>query len=102
VLDFAEGHEIAIEAYSPLGTGRHLNNRSVHEIAELAGHTPAQVLIRWGIQHGLVVLPKSTHRERIEENAKVYDFELTASEMDALDELDQTNGSSHARERRWW
>jgi diketogulonate reductase-like aldo/keto reductase len=102
VLKFAEGHEIAIEAYSPLGTGRHLNSGSVHEIAERAGHTPAQVLIRWAIQHGLVVLPKSTHRERIDENAKVYDFELTASEMDALDALDQTNGSSHAREQKWW
>jgi diketogulonate reductase-like aldo/keto reductase len=102
VLAFAEGHDIAVEAYSPLGTGRHLNSESVQEIAERAGHTPAQVLIRWAIQHGLVVLPKSTHRERIEENAEVYDFELTASEMDALDALDQTNGSSHARERRWW
>jgi len=102
VLEFAEGHDVAIEAYSPLGTGRHLNSGSVQEIAERAGHTPAQVLIRWAIQHGLVVLPKSTHRERIEENAKAYDFELTASEMDALDALDQTNGSSHAREQRWW
>jgi diketogulonate reductase-like aldo/keto reductase len=93
---------VAIEAYSPLGTGRHVGDRRVGEIAERLGRTPAQVLIRWCLERDLVVLPKSTHRGRIEENAGVYDFSLSAEDMAALDALDETGGTDQARERRWW
>jgi len=91
-----------VEAYSPLGTGRHLKNRQVAAIAERLGRTPAQVLIRWSLQRGVIVLPKSTHRERIEQNAQVFDFELSAEDMAALDALDRTAGTDRGLERPWW
>jgi 2,5-diketo-D-gluconate reductase A len=54
------------------------------------------------LQHGTVVLTKSTHRERIEENAQIFDFELSDEEMRTLDALDRTGGSDVAREQKWW
>jgi diketogulonate reductase-like aldo/keto reductase len=100
--DACERHGVALEAYSPLGTGRHLSDRRVARIAERLGRTPAQVLIRWSLQRGLVVLPKSTHRERIHENAHVFDFELGDGELSELDGLDRTGGTDRALERPWW
>jgi diketogulonate reductase-like aldo/keto reductase len=102
LLEHCEGHGIALEAYSPLGTGRHLDDPVVTEIAERVGRTPAQVLIRWCVQRDLIVLPKSTHRERIEANAQVFDFELSDSDVAALDALDATGGTDRARESKWW
>jgi 2,5-diketo-D-gluconate reductase A len=93
---------IALEAYSPLGTGRHLADPAITEIAARTERTPAQVLIRWAIQRQTIVIPKSTHRERIEENGRVFDFELSDGEMATLDALDQTGGTEAARERKWW
>jgi diketogulonate reductase-like aldo/keto reductase len=93
---------VALEAYSPLGTGRHLSNPTVAEIAARVDRTPAQVLLRWGIQREAIVLPKSTHRERIEENAQIFDFSLSDEDMATLDALDRTGGTDRARERRWW
>jgi 2,5-diketo-D-gluconate reductase A len=60
------------------------------------------VLVRWCLQHDLVVLPKSTHRERIEENAQVFDFVLSDRDMVELDTLDRTGGTSNAQEHKWW
>jgi diketogulonate reductase-like aldo/keto reductase len=102
LLEACEQRRIVIEAFSPLGTGRHLDDRAVGEIADRLGRTPAQVLIRWCLERGLVVLPKSTHRERIEENAQVFDFELSGDDMAALDALDGTGGTDQAREGKWW
>jgi diketogulonate reductase-like aldo/keto reductase len=102
LLESCEERGVALEAYSPLGTGRHLRSRRVAGIAERLGRTPAQVLIRWSLERGLVVLPKSTHRERIAENGAVFDFALTETDMAALDALDTTRGTAEARERRWW
>jgi len=102
LLDGAHQRHIVMEAYSPLGTGRHLMNQTVRRIAASIGRTPAQVLLRWSLQHDLVVIPKSTHRERIEENAQVFDFTLTDEDMRALDALDRTSGSDRALERTWW
>ncbi len=95
-------HHIVPEAYSPLGTGRHLGNKRVRAVAEHAGRTPAQVLLRWCVQRGIPIIPKSTHRERIAENAQVFDFTLSDEDMAALDALDRTKGTSKALERRWW
>lgn len=95
-------HGITPEAYSPLGTGRHLRNKQVVRIAERTGCTSAQVLLRWCLQHGVPVIPKSTHRERIEENARIFDFSLADEDMAALDALDRTRGTDRARERTWW
>jgi diketogulonate reductase-like aldo/keto reductase len=90
------------EAYSPLGTGRHLSHRTVTEIADRVGRTPAQVLLRWCVQRGTVVIPKSTHRERIEENGQIFDFALSDADMASLDGLDRLRGTDKARERKWW
>jgi diketogulonate reductase-like aldo/keto reductase len=93
---------VAIEAYSPLGTGRHLGDKTVAEIADRLGRTPAQVLLRWCIQRDTIVLPKSTHQERIAENAQVLDFELSDEDLAALDGLDRTGATDEAREQKWW
>ena len=102
LLEACEERGVVIEAYSPLGTGRHLGDRTVAEIADRLGRTPAQVLIRWSVQRQLVVLPKSTHRERIAQNAEVFDFTLSGEDMAALDALDGTDGTDQARESTWW
>jgi 2,5-diketo-D-gluconate reductase A len=102
LLDECHTRDVAIEAYSPLGTGRHLSDETVNQIASRIGRTPAQVLLRWCLQHDLIVLPKSTHRERIAENAQIFDFTLSDSEMAELDSLDQTGGTARALEHKWW
>jgi 2,5-diketo-D-gluconate reductase A len=102
LLDSAQQRGIVVEAYSPLGTGRHLSNPTVERIAAHVGRTPAQVLLRWSLQHDLVVIPKSTHRDRIEENAQIFDFTLSDQDMAALDAVDRTDGTDRALERPWW
>ena len=102
LFDEAREREVVVEAYSPLGTGRHLSNGTVRQVASRLGRTPAQVLLRWCVQHDLVVLPKSTHRERIEENAQIFDFDLPDDVMAELDALDRTAGTGRALERKWW
>jgi len=81
-------HGIVVEAYSPLTHGERLTHPVLVDVARRAGRTVAQVLLRWSIQHGNVVLPKSTHAARIAENAQLFDFELDASAMAALDGLE--------------
>ena len=102
LLAGCDEHNVALEAYSPLGTGRHLSDRRVQQIAQRVGRTPAQLLLRWCVQRDLAVIPKSTHRDRIEENARIVDFTLSDEEMAALDALDETGGTDRALERRWW
>jgi 2,5-diketo-D-gluconate reductase A len=102
LLEACEKHDVALEAYSPLGTGRHLSDERVRQIAERVGRTPAQVLLRWCVQRNLIVLAKSTHRERLEENAQIFDFALSDEEMAELDALDETGGTGDALERKWW
>jgi 2,5-diketo-D-gluconate reductase A len=102
LLDACEEHNIVLEAYSPLGTGKYLSDRRIVEIAENVGRTPAQVLLRWCLQRNVPVIPKSTHRERIEENAAIFDFQLPDEDMASLDALDETDGTGRALERRWW
>jgi diketogulonate reductase-like aldo/keto reductase len=102
LLEACERHGVALEAYSPLGTGRHLGDRAVTSIAERVERTRAQVLLRWCVQRDTIVIPKSTHQERIEENARIFDFKLSDEDMSALDRLDQTGGTGEARERKWW
>ena len=87
LLAYAARHRIVVEAYSPLTRGRRLDAAPFAEVARAHGKSPAQVLLRWGLQHDLVVLPKSVTDARIRENAQLYDFELAPSEMDRLDRL---------------
>jgi diketogulonate reductase-like aldo/keto reductase len=102
LLDTATKRGIAVEAYSPLGTGRHLRAETVDAIATRIGRTPAQVLLRWCLQHDLIVLPKSTHRARIEENSKIFDFTLSDGDMATLDAMDRTGKTNRALETPWW
>ena len=101
LLEACEQHGIVLESYSPLNTSD-LDDRRVTEIAERHGRTPAQVVLRWVVQRDVPVIPKSVRRERIEENARLFDFELSDEEMQALDSLDTTGGTAQAQERRWW
>ncbi|MDE3131361.1 MAG: aldo/keto reductase [Acidobacteriota bacterium] len=93
---------LEVTAYSSLGTGRHLEDPTVAAIAERLGRTPAQILLRWCLEKGTFVIPKSTHRERIEENGALFDFSLSGSDQAALDALDTTGETALARERKWW
>jgi diketogulonate reductase-like aldo/keto reductase len=94
---FNAEHGIVTQAWSPIGgitfyrDGEHtstLEDPVIAEIARAHGKSPAQVMLRWGLQHGRSVIPKSTKPERIAENIDVFDFELTAEEMSAIDGLD--------------
>ena len=86
---FCDANLIVVEAYSPLTRGKRLDHPAVQAVARRAKRSPAQVLLRWGVQHGLVVLPKSTHAERIAENGALFDFELDAASMAELDGLEE-------------
>jgi len=79
---------IVTEAYGPLGVGKLLENPTVASVAQAHGKTPAQALIRWSIQLGNVVIPRSANPERIKSNLDVFDFELTDDEMATLNGLD--------------
>jgi diketogulonate reductase-like aldo/keto reductase len=102
LLDACRENRIALEAYSPLGTGRHLASDTVGRIGRRHGRTPAQVLLRWCIERGIPVIPKSTHRERIAENAELFNFRLSEEDIAELDALDRTGGTERALERKWW
>ena len=102
LLDACERHDIALEAYSPFMTGRRLNDETVTQIAEQHGRTTAQILLRWGVQRNVIEIPKSQHRERIEANGRIFDFELSDDEMAELDALDETGGTADAQENKWW
>jgi diketogulonate reductase-like aldo/keto reductase len=97
LLEYCLEHEVVFEAYSPLARGQGVNDLAIIAIAERLGRTPAQVMLRWAIQHQAVVIPKSSHEERIRSNARVFDFELTDANMQTLDALDRTSGAANAR-----
>jgi methylglyoxal/glyoxal reductase len=90
LLQFCNDHRIQLEAYSPLTRGYKLRHPTVMEVAKRYSKSPAQVMVRWSLQHGLVVIPKSSHPERIKENSEVYDFNLTAGDMARLDALSES------------
>jgi diketogulonate reductase-like aldo/keto reductase len=87
LLAHCQRHGIVVEAYSPLTKGERLGDPRLVEVAKHYGKTAAQVLIRWCLQRGMVVLPKSVHPTRIRENAAVFDFEISPQDMQALDGL---------------
>jgi 2,5-diketo-D-gluconate reductase A len=82
-------HGIATEAWSPIARGGIAGDPTIGAIAERVGRTPAQVTLRWHLQRGDIVFPKSTHRERIEENFALFDFELTDDDIAAISALDR-------------
>lgn len=92
LLDFCAGHGIVLEAYSPLERGKAVEHPVVVEVARSVGRSPAQVALRWALQHDAVVIPKSGRRERIRENAAIFDFELAPEQMRQLDAIDAHSG----------
>lgn len=87
---FHADHGIATESWSPLGQGEALHNSTIGEIARRLGKTPAQVILRWHLQNGLVVIPKSVTPARIQANIDVFDFELSAADLQAIDDLPES------------
>lgn len=88
--DFCKSQGIALEAWAPLMKGE-LDHPVLLRLAEKYGKTPAQVVLRWHIQHGIIVIPKSVHQDRIVSNADVFDFALTDEEMAQIDGLDENH-----------
>ena len=89
LLEYCNSKNIIIEAYSPLVHAKRMDEERLVAISEEIGKTPAQILIRWAMQRGMVVLPKSVNEVRIVENFSVFDFEISDSLMKRLDDLDE-------------
>lgn len=89
LLEYCQGHGIQLEAYAPLTRGQRLGDATLGALARRHERSPAQVLLRWGLQHGVIEIPKSVHADRIRENADVFGFELSKPEMERLDGLDE-------------
>jgi methylglyoxal/glyoxal reductase len=85
LVEYCQQRQIQLMAYSPLGVGEALDDRRVKELAQRYGKTPAQILLRWSLQHDFIVIPKSDNPERIDENAQLYDFAISAEDMEAMD-----------------
>lgn len=89
MFEFCQQNDIILQAYSPLTRTKRLDNEMLLEIGAQHGKEPAQVLIRWNLQHGTVPLPKANQRPHLEADIDVFDFELTGQEMAKLDELNE-------------
>ena len=82
-------HGVEVEAWSPIAQGKVLDDEVIVAIADAHGKTPSQVTLRWHIERGDIVFPKSTHEERMRENFDLFDFSLSADEVAAISALDQ-------------
>jgi diketogulonate reductase-like aldo/keto reductase len=89
LLEFCRSHDIQLEGYSPLTKGLKLDDPNLSDIASKYFRSSAQILIRWALQHELVTIPKSSKKERISENAQVFDFAISPEDMDLLNSFDQ-------------
>lgn len=88
LLAYCQDNQIAVQAYAPLARGAYLNSPLMIEIGKQYGKNPAQVGLRWLVQQGISVVPKSVHKNRIEENSQIFDFSLTEEEMTAITAMD--------------
>lgn len=88
---FCEQHQIQLEAWSPLMNGQILEHDLIKELAGAYQKTPAQIVIRWDLQNGVVTIPKSTKAHRLAENADVFDFQLSAEDMEQIDQLNENH-----------
>ncbi|NLK88066.1 MAG: aldo/keto reductase [Clostridiaceae bacterium] len=89
LVQFCRENGIQVEAYSPLMNGHIREVRELNDVAAKYGKTPAQIVLRWDLQRGIVVIPKSVHENRIIENADIFDFELTKEDMEAINSLNR-------------
>jgi len=89
LVDYCKKHNIQVEAYSPLMSGHLSEVPELDEIAGKYGKTPAQIVLRWHLQRGIVIIPKSVHKERIIENSQIFDFNLSEEDMEAINSLNR-------------
>ena len=94
LIEYCQANGIQVQAYAPLARGAYLDNDILCVLGTKYAHTPAQVGLRWAIQKGISVIPKSTHPERIASNARIFDFTIDQEDMDLLDTLNQNYHSS--------
>lgn len=87
MLKFNAEHNIITQAWSPLGRGKRLDDPVLLKLAAAHGKTPAQIILRWHLQNGIAIIPKSVHQDRIKANADIFDFELSPAEMQQIDGL---------------
>ncbi|MER9232249.1 aldo/keto reductase [Mesorhizobium sp. M0622] len=90
--EFHDRHNIGIESWSPLGSGRLLSDPTLESIARKHGKSVAQTIVRWHLQEGLIVIPKSIHQDRIAANFDVFDFELEAKDLELIRDMDSPDG----------
>ncbi|MER9828227.1 aldo/keto reductase [Mesorhizobium sp. M0134] len=90
--EFHDRHNIRIESWSPLGSGRLLSDPTLESIARKHGKSVAQTIVRWHLQEGLIVIPKSIHQDRIAANFDVFDFELEAKDLELIRGMDSSDG----------
>lgn len=95
VVEYCRAHDIAVEAYSPMARGADLANGVVEHIAAAHGVSPAQVILRWHIENGTIIIPKSVHAERQRENLDLFGFALTPQEHAQIDALDGPTRAGH-------
>lgn len=95
VVEYCRAHDIAVEAYSPMARGADLANGIVEHIAAAHGVSPAQVILRWHIENGTIIIPKSVHAERQRENLDLFGFALTPQEHAQIDALDGPTRAGH-------
>ena len=88
-VDFCRENDIAVESWSPLGRARYLDDPTLSVLADKYQKSVAQIVIRWHVQHGFIVIPKSTKMERQKENMSVFDFELSQTDMNLIDAMDE-------------
>lgn len=86
---FCNEHNIKVEAWSPIARGRILEDSLINKIADRHGKSAAQVILRWHLQNGVIIIPKSVHEERLRENADIFDFELNNEEMKQINSLNK-------------
>lgn len=88
-IQFCKENKIGVEAWSPLGSGACLNNPTLLELSNKYQKSSAQIILRWLLQRGIVVLPKSVHENRIIENIDLFDFELSKEDVELINQLNQ-------------
>ena len=99
---FAKEHGMAVEAWSPLGTGKLLSNETLKHIGEKYGKSPAQVILNWCIANRVIPLPKSNNAERICQNMNIFDFKLSPDDMETLSSMDYFGGSGWTPDTITW
>ena len=98
LIDYCQSRGIQIQAYAPLARGAYLDNDVMCVLGTKYGRTPAQIGLRWAVQKGISVIPKSSHPDRIQSNSQIFDFTIVQEDMDILDTLNQDFHSSHIPE----